>query len=82
MDYLENSKPIKVGAIFKGSEILPKWFIWESRKYSIEEVNYVWLEKKGHEKVHYFSVTDKVNNYEISFNSEQTTWSLNKIYSN
>ena len=72
---------IKVGAIFKGgSDIRPTWFVWEGRKYIIKEVNYVWMDREGREKLHCFSVTDGANNYELSFNAEQAIWKLNKIY--
>lgn len=82
MDCLESSETIKVGAVFKGDKIIPKWFAWEGRKYEIKEINYNWLDKRGREKVHCFSVTDGVNNYELSFHSEKTVWKLNKVYDN
>ena len=80
MDFLENSKTIKVGVVFKGSEILPKWFVWEGRKYEIKEVNYNWKDRQGSEEILCFSVTDGANNYEISFNTKRTVWKLNKIW--
>lgn len=82
MGCLENSEIIKVGAVFKGSKIVPKWFIWEKRKYMIKEINYDWMDKKGREKIYCFSVTDGKNNYEISFNAERAIWQLNKVYDN
>jgi len=82
VDCLESSETIKVGAVFKGDQIVPKWFTWEGRKYIIKEINYNWLDKQGREKVHCFSVTDGANNYELSFHSEKTVWKLNKVYDN
>ena len=79
MDYSEDSKIIQVGAVFKGSAISPKWFIWEDRKYMVKEVNYVWLTHQGREKIYCFSVTDGANNYELSFNAEKAIWQLDKI---
>lgn len=70
---------IKVGAIFRGGEIEPKWFAWEERQYRIKEINYRWTDTKGREKIHCFSVTDGTNNYEISFYAEKTVWRLNKV---
>lgn len=70
---------IEVGAVFKGDKVLPRWFLWEKRKYSILEVNYTWNDKSGCEKIFCFSVTDGANTYEISFNAERTVWKLNKI---
>lgn len=77
----ENSKTIKVAAVFKGDKIIPRWFVWENRKYEIKEINYNWLDRQGREKLHCFSVTDGVNNFEISFNAERTVWKLNKVFS-
>ena len=80
MEIKELDQIIKVGAIFKGgSDIRPTWFVWEGRKYIIKNVNYVWNDREGREKLHCFSVTDGTNNYELSFNAEQAIWKLNKI---
>jgi len=79
VDSSEDSKAIKVGAVFKGSKIVPKWFIWEGRRYEVKEINYVWQDYQGREKIHCFSVTDGVNNYELAFHSEKMVWKLNKI---
>ena len=43
---------IKVGAVFKGSDILPRWFVWKNRKYAVKEVNYIWKDKQGVEDLH------------------------------
>lgn len=73
------SDTIKVGAVFKGDKIIPKWFVWKGRKYEIKEINYYWKERQGIEDLHCFSVTDGVNNYELSFNSKRVVWKLNEI---
>ncbi len=75
----ESSKTVKVGAIFKGDKIAPKWFVWDGRKYMVKEVNYNWQGKQGREKVHCFSVTDGTNNYELAFYTEKTVWKLTKV---
>lgn len=80
MELKELDQIIKVGAIFKGgSDISPIWFVWEGRKYMIKEVNYVWMDREGREKLHCFSVTDGANNFEMSFNAERVVWKLNKV---
>lgn len=79
VDSSESSKTVKVGAIFKGDKIIPKWFVWEGRKYEIKEINYNWLDRQGREKLYCFSVTDGVNNYELSFNAERTLWKLERL---
>jgi hypothetical protein len=80
MEIKELDQTIKVGAIFKGDKIVPKWFVWEERKYGIKDVNYTWSDRQGREKIHCFSVTDGVNNYELTFHSEKTVWKLTKVF--
>jgi len=76
----EPNATIKVGVIFKGDKIVPKWFIWEQRKYEIKEINYFWLDRAGKERLHCFSVTDGANNYELVFHTEKTIWKLIKVF--
>lgn len=70
---------IKVGAVFAGSTIVPKWFIWEGRKYNIKSVDYTWNDKQGQEKLFLFSVSDGANSYELAYNTVRLNWTLNKI---
>lgn len=72
------NKPIQVGTVFRGGNIFPKWFLLDGRKYTIGKVNLVWQRAEGDALVHYFSVSDDANSYEISFNSKAMTWRLNK----
>ena len=78
MELKEINQTIKVGVVFKGDKVIPKWFTWEGRKYEIKEINYNWLDHQGREKLHCFSVTDGANNYELSFNAERTVWKLER----
>jgi hypothetical protein len=80
MELKEINTTIKVGAIFKGDQVIPKWFQWEGRKYIIKEVNYNWKDRQGVEELHCFSVTDGINNYELAFNTKRMVWKLTKIY--
>ncbi len=77
----EIDEPIKVGAVFGadyigGKKIKPVWFTWKRRQYRIKEVTYTWTNKEGSPFVHYFSVTDGQNLYEISYNTETMVWKL------
>lgn len=75
-------KIIKVGALFQGGRIVPRWFLHEHKKYEIKEVNYQWEDYDGMEKLMFFAVSDGVNSYEISFNLKRLVWKLNKTCSN
>lgn len=79
MDIQELDESIKVGAVFNGNNIVPRWFIWEKRKYQIEKINYEWQDKNGKEKLFCFSVISGANTYEITFNAERTVWRLCKL---
>ena len=70
---------VKTGVVFKNGQIIPKWFVWESRKYNITSINYTWEDKQGRERITRFSVSDDTNSYELAYNSTRTTWRLNKI---
>ncbi len=77
----EIDEPIKVGAVFGadsigGKKIKPVWFIWKGRQYRIKDVTYTWTNKEGRSFVHYFSVTDCQDLYEISYNTETMVWRL------
>ena len=79
MESTDINKIIKVGATFAGGKILPRWFLHDNRRYDIKEVNYQWEDFEGMEKLMFFSVSDGVNSYEISFNLKRLVWKLNKI---
>ncbi len=72
------NKKIEVGTVFKGGNIFPKWFLWDGRKYMVKKVNLVWQRAEGEALIHYFSVSDEANSYEISFDAKAMTWRLNK----
>jgi len=70
---------IDVGVIFKRGKILPRSFIWKKRKYLIEEITYHWEEKRGGEILHFFTVTDGTNVYQIYLNNKYMHWKLEKV---
>ncbi len=77
----EIGEPIKVGVVFGancigGKNIKPVWCIWKERQYRIKEVRYTWTNKEGSASLHYLSVTDGQNLYEISYNTETMVWKL------
>ncbi len=70
---------IKVGAVFEGELINPKWFKWMDKKYDIKSVSMRWKSFAGSAVITNFSVTDGKNIYEISFNQKTMEWLLNKV---
>lgn len=77
----EINETIKVGAVFgdKRKKLKPVWFIWSDRKYLIQEITYIWTEKTGKSIIHYFTVTDGVNLFSISYNTDTLVWTLHFV---
>ena len=72
------NQKVQAGVIFKNALIHPAWFIWDGRRYNIKEINYRWQMTKGLADIYFFSVSDGVNSYELSFNTREMTWVLTK----
>ncbi|MGQ3683980.1 MAG: hypothetical protein ACUBOA_03025 [Candidatus Loosdrechtia sp.] len=77
----EVNEPVKVGAIFgdKKKKLRPVWFVWSNQEYRIREITYIWKERAGEAVVYYFTVTDNVNLFTISYNTETLIWTLHSI---
>lgn len=45
--YTVINEPILVGAIFSSGKIIPRFFIWDRRKYRIDKITYLWRSKVG-----------------------------------
>jgi hypothetical protein len=78
--YTVINEPISVGAIFSSGKIIPRFFIWNRRKYRVEEVTYFWRSKIGSVPILHFAVVSYESVYEISYNSETSDWHLEKVY--
>jgi hypothetical protein len=70
---------IKVGAVFGGGKVLPKWFVWKGRKYEVEEITYTWKDKNGRETLHHFSVTDGSDLFELCYREREMSWYLASV---
>jgi len=78
--YNEINEPILVGVIFSSGRIIPRFFIWNRRKYQIQEVTYFWRSKNGSFPVFHFAVTSYDSVYEISYNSNTSRWLMERAY--
>lgn len=70
---------ITVSAVFKKGKIFPQWFKWKGRKYNVEQITYYWKDKKGEENLHYFSVNDRIDTYQICLNDKYLNWKITKV---
>ncbi len=71
---------VKVLAVFgDGRRLRPIRFLWNERTYRVKEITYVWSTFTGSAKVEHFSVSDGVNLYELSYNTESMAWTLEAV---
>ncbi len=70
---------ISVLAWFQDGKIMPREFIWRNRRYKIKEITYNWRERKGRERISFFSVSTGADLYQISFNNITFGWRLNRV---
>jgi len=72
--------PIRVAVVFgPGRTIRPVWFDLQNRKHSIIETTYTWTDLKGSARRLHFSVRDEGGLYELTYNTAEQTWELNRI---
>ena len=78
--YTVINEPISVGAVFSFGKIIPRFFIWNRKKYRVEEITYFWRSKTGSVPILHFAVTSYESVYEISYNLRTSNWRLEKVY--
>ncbi|OGR84666.1 MAG: hypothetical protein A2901_07510 [Elusimicrobia bacterium RIFCSPLOWO2_01_FULL_54_10] len=80
MQIIDVDEKIKVGAVFEGPRVTPKWFFWGRHKKTIKSVEHTWRSRQGDVPLLFFSVTDGANVYEIRLNQKTLEWVLEKVY--
>jgi hypothetical protein len=67
---------VEVVARFQRGRIVPLYFVLKDNRFDISRINYSWTERKGRERVFYFSVSDKSDNYCLLLDVEAMSWRL------
>jgi hypothetical protein len=67
---------IKVGAVFGGGKVLPKWFFWRGKKYTVQSITHTWKDALGRETLHHFAVTDGATLFELCYKERAMCWYL------
>ncbi|MBT3689781.1 hypothetical protein HOE31_04050 [bacterium] len=80
--YDKINESIEVVASFKKSEIFPKFFSWRRKIYKVDKVHFIHTSQNGKGLLYHFSVTDKVNYFQLIFNPLTLTWTLSTMYNN
>ncbi len=76
MPYQKVGQSIDVYMAFRQNRTEPVVFKWENRFYQIDCVNLVHTERQGSEKVYFFSVSDRLRTFRLSFRAESLGWRL------
>ncbi|OGS39401.1 MAG: hypothetical protein A2551_00590 [Elusimicrobia bacterium RIFOXYD2_FULL_34_30] len=79
MNHTKVNQKVKIGAVFEGLNIKPKWFFWINKKFEVKNITYQWKSKIGDATIIHFSVSDGTNLYELSFNQKTLEWRLENI---
>lgn len=77
--YTSVAEPVDVLVAFKRDTVEPMTFKWGNRYYQVRKVNLVHSERKGRDKITYFSVSDEANAYRLAYSSETMKWSLEEM---
>ncbi len=75
-DGSREAETVEVVARFQKGKIIPLYFILSGNRFDISRINYSWIERKGRERVFYFSVSDKSDNYCLFLDVEAMSWRL------
>lgn len=73
-------EPIEVEVVFEKGKIMPLWFSFGGIRHEIKEITYRWQDRKGEEVLHYFSVSDGEDLYQIYFSNKSLTWKIKGIF--
>jgi hypothetical protein len=76
----EVNERIKVGAVFDGNRVTPRWFFRGNAKHQIKKVEHCWRSREGETPLLFFAVTDGANVYELKLNQKTLEWRLEKVY--
>jgi len=70
---------VRVGAVFKPGQVVPRWFLYRGRKIPVKEITYTWTERQGAAVFLHFSVSDGINLYELSFQPDRLVWNIEAV---
>jgi hypothetical protein len=77
---LDVHEPIEVSAIFVRGRMKPVSFIWNRRHYKIAGITGVYKYSVGFSRCYGYTVASGEDVYEISLNTGDMTWRLEKMH--
>lgn len=78
---LDIREPIKVSAIFARGRLKPVSFVWNHKHYKIAEITGAYRYSIGTSKCYGYTVRSGAELYEISLNTGDMIWHLERIHS-
>lgn len=75
----EINESVEVAAFFRKTGVQPIWFVWKGRKYPAQKITYRWKERLGESWLHFFSVFDGTNTFELIYDSKLLQWKLGRV---
>ncbi len=80
MSHEKVNEPVEVLVKFSQKIIFPAYLKWRNKTYKIEKLNMVHKEKLGGDKIYYFSCSDSINFFRLSFFTRDLSWKLEEVY--
>ncbi|MFA4954574.1 MAG: hypothetical protein WC641_04635 [Patescibacteria group bacterium] len=78
--YSKPSQPIDVLVAFRKERVEPMTFKWDGRYYQVKKVNLVHSERRGRERIFFFSVSDDSGDaFRLSFSTDSLEWRLEEM---
>jgi hypothetical protein len=78
--YNEVNEPIEVLCAYVKGKALPLYFRWHDRRYKIDQVNLVHSQRRGRDKLYFFSVSNSKNYFKLCHDTEKNSWNLIEAY--
>jgi hypothetical protein len=71
---------IEVSVNFGSQKVMPNFFKWRGKTYTVEKLNLVHKEHDGNDKIYYFSVSDSANYFRLAFFTRDLSWRLEELF--
>jgi len=73
------NEPINVLVKF-GPGVEPVFFKWRGKIYKIDKINMIHKERRGNDKIYYFSVSNNVNFFRLAFFTRDLSWRIEELF--
>ena len=80
MAYEVIEEPVAVQALFEDGGLKPLAFLWQGRRYPVEQVRFRWQTRDGRATVHFFALVAGGQACELSFRTDDLAWQLEKVW--